>query len=272
MAVGSAVGATTMGVDPGVTSGVGLGDGATVGRRCRRGMRRRWLRGRGRRRRWRGLDHAKRRRRLCRGRSDRGDGGRWSRCRMALQHLLGDAGEEVRGSEHERGTQEGHRGDGRGQGARGAEGTADDLDAQLGQPGAVLVAAQAVRDRGRQLALLEARRRLDRGQGGQEFGQSRDAAQARGAGGAGADMLGERRGVRGREALGHERVDQFLGSRTDDHVYRKPQCPRKVACAGGSTFVMGRPEDAGGTRPLALPIATGRHGVCQKPGVEGLSG
>ncbi len=65
-------------------------------------------------------------------------------------------------------------------------------------------------------------RRLDRRQGGKKLRQPGDAAEAGGAGRTRADMLGERRRVRGREALGHERVDQFLGSRTDDHVYRKP--------------------------------------------------
>ena len=126
--------------------------------------------------------------------------------RWELRHHLG-------GGEHKCPAEQRDRQDGHDEGARRAHRAAQDLRAEVGQPGAMLVAAPAVLERGEQDPLVQVRHGARRGQRAEEAEDPGAAADLGGARRAALDVGGQARGVGRFELVEQERVDQVASAR-----------------------------------------------------------
>jgi hypothetical protein len=119
--------------------------------------------------------------------------------------VLCSLGNESGRREHECATQEGDRQDRDDERPGGAHRPAKDLDPQVRKPGAVLVAAVPLGDRGEDDALVEIRRGLRSRQGAEQADQPRGAAEFRRTCRAAAEVIGEAPAVGVTQGIEQER-------------------------------------------------------------------
>ena len=173
--------------------------------------------------------------------------------RRELRHELG-GGEDERAAEQRDGE------DGHDERARRAHRAAQDLRAQVGEPGVARPAAAAVLERGQQDPLVEVRRGSRRRQGPEEAQDPGASADLAGARRAALDVGGEACRVARFELIEQERVDQGPGARAIQgianvrvrHTTYMTRGVQKVACSSWAAPRLG-PASAGSAPDAARP-------------------